>query len=314
MYSIGIDIGGTNIAGGVVSESDALLNKRSVPFPGKDDPMASIDAMERLVDGLLADAGIALLDVHSIGAVVPGSIDYRNGVVLDAYNLGYYDFPLVKLLRERFPDTDVYIENDANGAALAEYYCGAFRGHSSGLLITLGTGVGGGMILDDKLFVGADRNGFEFGHATLQFGGEPCTCGNIGCIEAYCSATALIRDGRRAAEAEPESMIAARSRAGEKLDAKLIIDCAKAGDPTAKRLFDDYTAHLGAAVVVAANVLDPAVVAFGGGVGNAGECLYAPVNAWVDKYAFFRKHPKVVPAQMGNDAGIVGAAMLYRQR
>lgn len=314
MYSVGIDVGGTNIAAGLVSESDALVLKRSLPYPGKDRPAASIDVMTELVTSLLQDKGLTENDVCAIGAAVPGSIQYDTGCVLDAHNLGYHDFPLCELLHGHFPDTPVFIENDANAAALAEYYCGVFRGHSSGLLITLGTGVGGGLIMNDRLFLGGNKNGFEFGHAYLLFGGEPCSCGNLGDVEAYCSATALIRDGVCAAEENPACMIAKRHAAGEKLDAKLIIDCAKAGDETAAALFSAYAEHLGAAIVSGVAMLDPEVVALGGGVSNAGEFLFKAVNDFVKPHAFFHTCADVVPAKMGNDAGIVGAAMLYRQR
>ncbi len=314
MYSIGIDVGGTNIAGGLVSESNALVAKRSLPYPGKETPDASITVMAKLVHALLAENGLTPADVCAIGTAVPGSIAYDTGCVKDAHNLGYHDFPLCALLHAHFPDTPIFIENDANAAALAEYYCGAFRGHSSGLLITLGTGVGGGLIMNDRLFLGGNKNGFEFGHAYLQFGGEPCSCGNLGDVEAYCSATALIRDGVRAAEANPDCMIARRHAGGEKIDAKLIIDCAKSGDETAEKLFHAYAEHLGAAIVSGIAMLDPEVVALGGGVSNAGDILFKAVNAFVKPHAFFHTCADVVPASMGNDAGIVGAAMLYRQR
>ena len=315
MVSIGLDIGGTNIACGLIAQDDALVEKRSLPYPGKDAPEASIDVMEALINGLLSDKGLTIGDVCAIGAAVPGSIEYETGHVLDAHNLGYHGFPLSSLLQARFPGTPIWIENDANAAALAEYYCGVFRNHASGLLITLGTGVGGGLILNDRLFVGGRKSGFEFGHAYLQFGGEPCTCGNLGDVESYCSATALIRDGVRAAEANPDCMIAKRHAVDhEKIDAKLIIDCAKAGDEVARKLFDSYVEHLGGAIVSAIAILDPEIVALGGGVSNAGEFLFKPVNAFVKPHAFFRTCADVVPAKMGNDAGIVGAAMLYKQR
>lgn len=315
MVAIGLDVGGTHIGGGLVSESNELIATRSLPYPGSNTPEKSIDAMESLIHSLLTDAGLSIFDVCAIGAAVPGSIVYDTGVVLDAHNLGYHGFPLTELLRARFPDTPVMIENDANAAALAEYYCGVFRGHASGLLITLGTGVGGGLIMHDKLFIGGRKSGFEFGHAYLQFGGEPCTCGNLGDIEAYCSATGLIRDGVRAVQEHPDCMIAKRhALANEKLDAKLIIDCAKAGDEVARRLFDSYARHLGGAIVTAVDILDPEIVALGGGVSKAGKFLLEPVNAFVKEHSFFHTCADVVLSEMGNDAGVIGAAMLYRQR
>ena len=315
VYSIGIDIGGTNIAAGLLDGTRKLVRKRSRPFPGANEPKQSVRVMAELITTLLDEQGIGAGDVAGVGLAVPGSIDYKKNLVIDAYNLGYHGFPLVDEVKAYFPELDVSIENDANAAALAEYYCGAFRGYGTGLLITLGTGVGGGLVLDHKLFVGGRQNGFEYGHMTLVYGGEPCTCGHRGCVEAYCSATALIREGRRAAASHPDSLIAVRAGANASgIDAKLVIDCAKAGDPEARRIFDAYTSHLGAAVSSAVAVLDPEIIAFGGGVSNAGEFLLEPVRAYARQYAFFKQHAKIVPAEMGNDAGIVGAALLHLQR
>ncbi|MEG1525124.1 MAG: ROK family protein [Clostridia bacterium] len=314
MVSIGIDIGGTNIAGGIVSEDLRLLCKRSIPFPGAQNPNASIPAIAGLVQSLLEEKEIPLSAVDSIGIAVPGSIDYTACSVIDAHNLGYHDFQLIQMLRMLLPEMTMYVENDANAAALAEFYCGAFRGYTSGLLITIGTGIGGGLVLDGKLFVGGKKNGFEFGHAILQFGGESCTCGNLGCIESYCSATALIRAGRRAASMHPHCMIVQKCGGdGKKIDAKLVIDCAKAGDSIAMELFNDYVAHLGAAISTAIALFDPEVIALGGGVAAAGEFLLQPVRDYVAPRAFFRNFGKIVSAEMGNDAGILGAAMMHRQ-
>ena len=315
MYSIGLDVGGTNIAGGILSPSGEIVGKKSLPFPGANQPEASISIMLSIIDTLLTEAGVALPEIDGIGVAVPGSINYEENLVIDAHNLGYHQFPLVALLKEHLPGIPVYIENDANAAALAEYYCGAFKGYGSGLLITLGTGVGGGLILDHKLFVGGKKNGFEFGHGIMVFGGERCTCGNLGCIESYCSATALIREGRRAAEKNPQCLIAKRCEGDlKKIDAKLVIDCAKEKDPVAEAVFADYVAHLGAAISTAIAMFDPEVIAIGGGISYAGEFLFEPVREYVKPRSFFHNFARIVPAQMRNDAGIVGAGMLHRQR
>lgn len=315
MYSIGIDIGGTKIAAGLLDEACSIVCKRSAPFPGVDEADRSIAVIVELIEALLAERGASIDDVAGIGLAVPGSIDYEGNYVIHAHNLGYHSFPLVEKVMAHYPDVAIYIENDANAAALAEYYCGAFRGYGTGLLITLGTGVGGGLVLDHKLFVGGRKDGFEFGHVTLVFGGEPCTCGHRGCIESYCSATALIREGRRAAAEHPDCLIALRAGGDEaNIDAKLVLDCAKEGDPEARRIFDAYTGYLGASVSTAIAALDPEIIALGGGVSHAGEFLLEPVRAYAEKHAFFREHGKIVLAEMGNDAGIIGAALLHLQR
>lgn len=316
MVSIGIDIGGTNIAGGVVSADGRLIHKESVPFPGAEHAADSVPATVGLIRSLMAHEGLCREDVCSVGICVPGGVDYAQGTVISAHNLGYFDFRIIDLIRAELPGFHYEIENDANAAALAEYVSGAFKGYRSGLLVTIGTGIGGGLILDGKLFIGGMRHGFEFGHASLVFGGRPCTCGNNGCIEAYCSATALRREGERASREHPESLLASRLDEGGKLSAKDVIDCAKLGDVTACRVFEDYCDYLGMAISSGINVLDPEVVAIGGGVSGAGDFLLGNVRKYLDRYVFFnrRSFAKLVLASMGNDAGIVGAATLYRQR
>ncbi|MDD4311214.1 MAG: ROK family protein, partial [Eubacteriales bacterium] len=170
MFSIGVDIGGSKIAAGVVSEDFKLISKKSSPFPHTGEPKDSITTIQTLISGLIAENGLKMEEISAIGLAVPGSIDYDRGVVIDAHNLDYHNFPLCKLVGDHFPGIRVYVENDANAAALAEYYCGAFRGCSFGLLITIGTGIGGGLVIDGKIFIGGKKNGFEFGHAVLLFG------------------------------------------------------------------------------------------------------------------------------------------------
>lgn len=315
MYSIGVDIGGSKIAAGVVKDDYTLVSKKALPFPHTGDPRDSIVTIQSLIRDLIEENHLRTEQIAGIGLAVPGSIDYDRGVVIDAHNLDYHDFPLCKLVGDGFPGVTVYVENDANAAALAEYYSGAFRGCSSGLLITIGTGIGGGLVLDGKIFVGGKKNGFEFGHAVLLFGGEPCTCGQRGCIESYCSATALVREGRKAANQHHESMMFQRAQGDlTKINAKLVMDCAREGDPVACEVYSQFTDYLGATACTAIALFDPEIIAFGGGVSNDGEFLLAPIREYAKKYAFFKNHAKIVTAEMKNDAGIVGAAMLYLQR
>ena len=315
MYSIGVDIGGSKIAAGVVSEELHLISKKALPFPHTGDPKDSIATIQTLISGLIAENNLSLDQISAIGLAVPGSIDYDRGVVIDAHNLDYHDFPLCALVGAHFPGIRVYVENDANAAALAEYYCGAFRGCSSGLLITIGTGIGGGLVLDGKIFIGGKKNGFEFGHAVLLFGGEPCTCGQRGCIESYCSAAALVREGRKAASEHHESAMYQRAQGDlSKINAKLVMDCAREEDPVARKVYNQFTDYLGATACTAIALFDPEIIAFGGGVSNDGEFLLEPIREYASKYAFFKNHAKIVTAEMKNDAGIVGAAMLHLQR
>ena len=312
MYQIGVDIGGTNIKVGLVNETMELVQTCSVRFP-HDGARSVVKTIEEAVDFLLRQQAIARKDVESVGIVVPGSIDQKGERVIDAYNLGFHDVPLKALAQEAFGEIPVYLANDANGAALAELYAGAFRGCKTAVLFTLGTGLGGGIILNGKMFNGGMNHGVELGHAYLVDGGEPCTCGNHGCMEAYCAASALARDGKRAMEQHPESLIAARAGGSpENVDAKLVIDCAKEGDEAAKAVFDQYIDSLSSACASIYNLLDPEVIAIGGGVCGAGEFLFAPLREKTTGKCFYKTHGKLVPAELGNDAGMIGAAMLHK--
>ena len=310
MYQIGIDIGGTSIKIGLVDETLSIVRRGRLPFRCIGGENVAAEIAEEINNVLSPDLTIS--DIESIGVVLPGSIDKEQSTVLDAHNLDFHNVPFRKYLQNHFPDTPVYLANDADGAALAELGRGAFVGCQTAVLLTLGTGVGGGVIIGGKMFSGGTGRGIELGHMSLVNGGEPCTCGNPGCVEAYCSATGLIREGKRAMKHAPESALYAKSGGDENLiDAKFVIDCAKEGDPTAKQVVDTYLDHLAAACISVVHLLDPEVIAIGGGVSHAGDFLFEPLSKLVDKKCFFSSHTKVVPAVMGNDAGIIGAAMLY---
>ena len=312
MYQIGVDIGGTNIKVGLVNETMELVQTCSVRFP-HDGARSVVKTIEEAVDFLLRQQAIARKDVESVGIVVPGSIDQKGERVIDAYNLGFHDVPLKALAQEAFGEIPVYLANDANGASLADVYAGAFRGCKTAVLFTLGTGLGGGIILGGHMFNGGMNQGVELGHMYLVNGGEHCTCGNDGCMEAYCAASALARDGQRAMKKHPESLIAARAGGSpENVDAKLVIDCAKEGDEAAKAVFDQYIDSLSSACASIYNLLDPEVIAIGGGVCGAGEFLFAPLREKTTGKCFYKTHGKLVPAELGNDAGMIGAAMLHK--
>ena len=312
MYQIGVDIGGTNIKVGLVSETLELLQSCSVRFP-HDGARSVVKTIEEAVNFLLQQQNIPRGQLESVGIVVPGSIDQKGERVIDAYNLGFHDVPLKALVQEAFEGVPVYLANDANGAALAELYAGAFRGCKTAVLFTLGTGLGGGIILNGKMFNGGMNHGVELGHAYLVDGGEPCTCGNHGCMEAYCAASALTREGRRAMQAHPESMLAEKTGSDPaKITPKLVTDCAKAGDPAATAVFDDYIEHLSSACASIYNILDPEVLALGGGLSAAGPFLFDPLQDKVSKKCFYSTRGKLVPAVLGNEAGMIGAALLAR--
>ncbi|MBP3634725.1 MAG: ROK family protein [Oscillospiraceae bacterium] len=309
MYRVGIDIGGTSIKIGVVDDALQIVRRSAIPFRCVGGEAVAAMIAEEIHKLLAQEPKIE--KIESVGVVLPGSIDKTQSIVLDAHNLDFHNVPFRAQLQAQFPELQVYLANDADGAALAELGRGAFEGCKTAVLLTLGTGVGGGVILGGKLFSGGTGLGAELGHMTLVNGGEYCTCGNHGCVEAYCSATALKRDGIRAMKAHPESLLAKKSGGDEALiDAKFVIDCAKEGDETAMAVFDAYVDHLAAACISVVHILDPEVIAIGGGVCHAGEFLFEPLRRGIDEKCFFSEHGKIVPAVMGNDAGIVGAAML----
>lgn len=312
MYQIGVDIGGTNIKIGLIDENLNITARTMTPFPhGGGERVAR--EMARAIDEMLRDAGVQRDTVQSLGIVIPGSIDPAGEIVIDAYNLGFHNEPFRAVCERVFPDLPVRMANDADGAALAELYCGAFTGCRTAVLMTLGTGLGGGVILNGRLFHGGRGQGVELGHMILVDGGELCTCGNAGCIEAYCAASALAREGVRELRAHPESLLAARSGGDESLvDARMVTDCAKAGDEAANAAFSRYVGHLSSACASVCNILDPEVLALGGGLSAAGDFLFRPLIEQVGEKCFFPTHGRIVPAMLGNDAGMIGAAMLYR--
>ncbi len=310
MYQVGVDIGGTSIKIGLVNEQLEIVGKLSIPFPHLNGEGVA-EKLAEAVRSLLAENGVCEKELHHVGVVIPGSIDPTGGIILNAHNLGFHNVPFRDQLQKQFHSLPVFLANDADGAALAELGRGAFKGYKTGVLLTLGTGVGGGIILDGKVFFGGCRRGIELGHMPLISGGELCTCGVRGCIEAYCSATALIRDAVRAMEAHPNSKLALDSgKDPEKVNAEFVIDCAKSGDNTAKAVFDQYIDHLAAACISVIHLLDPEVIAIGGGVSHAGDFLFNALRKKTLEKCFFDNHGAIVPAVMGNDAGIIGAAML----
>ena len=311
VFQLGFDIGGTKIAAGVVDDGHRIHARREVPFPKGRPYTDVVTVLAGMASELAKETGIERKDFRSIGLSVPGSIGPDGATVLHAYNLQFHDVPLKAAVEAALPGPPVYLANDANAAALAELCAGVFRGCRTAVLLTLGTGVGGGLILNGRMFNGGLANGVELGHMCLQYGGPRCTCGNRGCIETLCSATWLARQGRLSAGRHPGSEIAKKALGVKgRVDAKIVLDAAKEGDAVALEIVGRYIDQLAAAVISCANLLDPEVIALGGGISRAGEFLLAPLRDRVENGSFFRHPYRIVAASMGNDAGIVGVAML----
>lgn len=310
MYRIGIDLGGTNIAVGVVNERHEIVSHTSVPTLAHRSPETVIADMGDAVRAALDQAGITAADCASIGVGSPGTCDSDRGVVVRAYNLGWYEVPVCQMLTERF-GIPARLSNDANCAALAEYVAGAGAGCRNMVLITLGTGVGGGIIIDGKIYAGMRSAGAELGHTVLVLDGEPCTCGRRGCWEAYASATALIRQTGQAALAHPESLLA--SIPAQDINGRTAFDAAEQGDAAARAVVARYCEYVAAGLTDLVNALAPERILLGGGISRQGESLLGPVREYVAAHCFGQRQgaiPVIAEAKLGNEAGIIGAAAL----
>lgn len=308
MYRIGIDLGGTNIAVGVVDGHHRIVAEASLPA-GAHRPAEQVVAdMCRAVELALDKAGLTPADCASIGVGTPGNCDPERGVVVRAYNLNWFDVPVCAMLTAHF-GLPARLSNDANCAALAETVAGAAVGCRNMMLITLGTGVGGGIIVDGRIVSGLGGAGGEPGHSLLVLDGEPCTCGRRGCWEVYASATALIRQGREAAAAHPTSLL---NRYPE-LTGRDVFDAADAGDEAAQAVLERYYVYVAAGITDLVNILSPEMVLIGGGISRQGERLLRPIRRYVAANCFGgenRPQPVIQAAQLGNEAGIIGAAAL----
>ena len=314
MIYIGIDVGGTTIKAGVVDENGRILLKDSVATGMERGYGPMIRDMAELGIRLVEQSGHTMDEVKSIGIGIPGIMNPKTGRVPFCTNLAWHDVPILDEMA-KYVSVPVYVDNDATAAGLAEHVGGVSSAVENSVFITLGTGVGGGVMLNGKVFSGPHGVASEIGHMITVDGGEPCSCGKRGCWERYASATALIREGRRFAEAHPDCpLMKAVDGDPEKITAKVVIDLAKAGDPDCAKLFDNYVYHLCVGLRNIINLYDPEIIALGGGVSHAGQFLLDAVRAKLPDMVFFKDMPyaQVELAQMGNDAGIIGAAMLGR--
>lgn len=312
MLYIGVDLGGTNIAVGLVNEQGEILSKGSTPTKmprGYEEIIADIAAETLRV---IERSGHTLSDIAAIGIGVPGVFDPKTGKVLVCVNLDWHDVPIVEEM-QKYIDKPIFVDNDATVAGLAESVAGVSAGVENSVFLTLGTGVGGGIVIGGKVYSGAHGVGSELGHMIIELDGEPCTCGNYGCFERYASATAIIREGRKALEQHPESLMGALCENDpQKMTAKTVFDAAKEGDETAMKVFRRYIKGLTMGILSIVNVLDPEVIVLGGGVSKAGDFLLSAVREALAPHIIFKSAPyaRIEIARLGSEAGIIGAAML----
>ncbi len=313
MY-IGIDLGGTNIAAGVVDSEGKILYKDSVKCNAGRHYSEIIKDMADLAKKITVDAGFALSDVEWVGIGSPGTCDIKNGILVYANNLNFYNVPMSDEFRKHF-DVPVYIANDADAAAYGEAMAGAAKEVSDSVMVTLGTGVGGGFVLGNKLYNGFNNAGAELGHMIICHGGEKCTCGIDGCWEAYASATALIGQTKEAMEANPTSLMHEIAKKEGNVSARTAFDAAKAGDAAGKAVVDNYVKYVSLGIINIVNVFMPEKIIIGGGVSNEKDYLIEPIKEYIKDRVYCKTGniSKIEVAKLGNDAGIIGAAFLGRQ-
>lgn len=309
MLNIGIDLGGTNIAAGVVGEDGKIIAKDSVPTRASR-PAEEIAAdMADLCKSVAEKAGCGLNAVNSIGIGIPGTVDDKNGIVVYTCNVPMEKTPLRDML-QKYIDKPIRLENDANAAALGEYAING-NGAKSFVFITLGTGVGGGIILDGKIYRGFNGVGGEIGHMTLVSGGEQCGCGKKGCWECYASVTALVRQTKAAMLKNPNSVMHEIVKRRGKVSGRTAFEAAKAGDSAGEAVVKQYLEYVADGLVSILNIFQPEKILIGGGISKEGDYLLKPVRDFVYKYDYNRYMPKteIEIATLFNDAGIIGAAL-----
>lgn len=314
MY-IGIDLGGTNIAVGIVDKKGNILHKDSVSTRASRHYSEIIRDMAELSLKIVADAKVHIEDIESVGIGSPGTPDNDRGLLVYSNNINFYNAPIRQEM-QRYINLPVYIDNDANCAALAEAIAGGAKDVNDSITITLGTGIGSGIIINKKIYSGFNFAGGELGHTVIQINGEPCTCGRKGCWESYASATALIRQTKEAAKENPESLLYKMINGDmDKVGGKTAFDAAKAGDPIGQKVVDNYISYLAIGITNVINIFQPEVLLIGGGICKEGDYLLNPLREQVAREVYSRDvaQTQIKTAQLGNDAGIIGAAMLGKR-
>lgn len=314
MYYLGVDLGGMSIKAGVVDEKGNILYSDKVTTGRERYYTHILQDMAGLCTKVVEKAGLKISDIESIGVGSPGIPDKKAGILISSNNLGFTNVPIKDELLKYF-ELPVYLDNDANAAALAESVAGASHDVDHSVLITLGTGIGGGIIIDNKIYSGFNDAGSELGHMCIVHDGIQCSCGRKGCFEKYASASALIAQTRSALIENPDSkMNDIIGGNPDRVDARTAFDAQKLGDETADSVIKQYVEYLADGVMNIVNMLFPEVIVIGGGVGNEGDNLFNPLRKAMKEREYTHDVPatKIKGAQMGNKAGIVGAAMLGR--
>ena len=318
MYTIGVDLGGTNIAVGLCDENLNMIDKGSVPTHANRDGELIVRDMANLAAEIIKRNGLSVSDIASVGIATPGAANSKTGVVEYANNLPFLNFPIAEIFKKYLPVEKVLIANDANAAALGEALAGAAKGTANSVMITLGTGVGGGVIIDGKIFDGGiNCAGAELGHIVIVAGGKQCSCGRRGCWEAYSSATGLTNMTKEKMNELKlkgiPSLLFDEAEKDGKISARTSFNAMKRGDKHGAMIVDEYIKYLAEGITNIINVFQPEILTIGGGVCNEKEYLTKPLIEIVEREQYTRNNAsktKIVTAVLGNDAGIIGAAGL----
>lgn len=306
-YVVGVDLGGTKISTAISSLDGEILKQTVVPTKAEEGEQAVLDRIIGTISEVLVGADISKDQVEAIGIGSPGPLDAKKGVIITTPNLPFNNCNVVDPIKDKF-GIPVYLDNDANVAAIGEYMFGAGRGCKNIVYFTVSTGVGGGAVLNGQAYRGNTSNALEIGHMTVDANGPRCNCGNIGCLEAISSGTAIGKKGREAASTNVETSL----KNYENITSYEVFQEAKKGDVVAKEIVDNAMNYLGIGVANAVAIFDPEMVIIGGGVSKVGDILFDTVRNVVNKRCFksMAEACKIVPAGLGTDAGVVGAVAL----
>ena len=314
MKYIGIDVGGTNLVAGVVDETGAILDKVSHPVDKSMNAEAVCQELARMARAVCTVSDIPESEIAGVGIGLPGLVDNKTGMAVQTPNMPFKDTPVRELFQKVW-NVPVYLGNDANCAAIGEYFAGAAKSSNNAVVVTIGTGIGGGLVVDGKLLTGFANAGMEVGHMIIHPNGMMCGCGQRGCWEQYGSATALIRLTRIEMERNSETALwEICEHDKDKVTGRTAFQAARLGDAAAKRVLAQYLEGLSIGLINLVNILQPEIICLGGGVSNAeDDLLLDPLRKLVSEGVFDKHVPvRLEKASLGNDAGIVGAAMLSK--
>lgn len=306
-YVVGIDLGGTKISGALADLDGIILSQYTMPTNAIEGEDAVLGRVIEVIEKVIMEAKKTNDVIKAIGIGSPGPLDSGEGIIIETPNLPFKNFKLVKPIKDKF-NIPTYLDNDANVAAIGEYMLGAGKGTRNMIYITVSTGVGGGAIIEGKIYRGSTSNALEIGHTTILPDGPKCNCGNNGCIEALSSGTAIARQAREALSKGEETSLSKY----ENLTSFEVFKEAYAGDKVSKDILEKSFTYLGIGVSNTITSFDPDMVVIGGGVTKGGQILFDVVQKEVDKRCFktMSKHTKIVPAKLGTDAGVIGAVAL----